>query len=662
MSAPKGFQDKVSLIWSVADILRGDFKPHEYGQTILPFVVLRRLECALEKTKDKVITKSKSLQGKINDLETILNKESGHNFYNTSPLSLTKILQDPDKIASNLNSYIRAFSRSASEVLDKYGFPEKIKKLEEQGLLYQIVGKFADLDLSEETVSNEAMGYVFEELLRKFSEMSNETAGEHYTPREVIRLMVNLLFIEDSKALAGQKPIRSIYDPACGTGGMLSIAEEYLHDLNPNIKLNVFGQELNPETWAIARSDLMIKGQDPTRITLGNSLNNEDGHAGKQFDYCISNPPYGVDWKKFQEPIEKEHKTKGFAGRYGAGLPRVSDGSFLFIQHMISKMKPVADMPATKEKIEGGSRIAIILSGSPLFSGQAGSGESEIRKWIIENDLLEGIVAMPDQMFYNTGIGTYIWIISNRKDKNSQGEVRLIDARELGTKMRKSLGDKRKELTQQSISEITVLYSNASKRLNDPRVKIMKNEDFGYARFIIERPLRMIWKVSSEIISQAPASIRSELQKLENQSYQELSQVEAALKNLALDDKQKKAALKAISTTDPSAEITLNKKNAIVPDPDLRDAENVPLPHGYLELKFDKRHEVLLELASKHLREEISQFTPDAWIDFSKTKIGYEIPFIRQFFKPIPPRSVDEVRAEVLQIEAAIKLLLEELK
>ena len=340
MSQPKGLQDKVSLIWSVADILRGDFKPHEYGQTILPFVVLRRLECALEKTKDKVISKSKSLEGKINDLETILNKESGHNFYNTSPLSLTKILQDPNKVASNLNSYIRAFSPSASEVLDKYGFPEKIKKLEEQGLLYQIIGKFADLDLSEETVSNEAMGYVFEELLRKFSEMSNETAGEHYTPREVIRLMVNLLFIEDSKALAGQKPIRSIYDPACGTGGMLSIAEDYLHDLNPNIKLNVFGQELNPETWAIARSDLMIKGQDPTRITLGNSLNNEDGHTGKQFDYCISNPPYGVDWKKYQEPIEKEHTTKGFDGRYGAGLPRVSDGSFLFIQHMISKMKP----------------------------------------------------------------------------------------------------------------------------------------------------------------------------------------------------------------------------------------------------------------------------------------------------------------------------------
>jgi type I restriction enzyme M protein len=662
MSQPKGFQDKVSLIWSVADILRGDFKPHEYGQTILPFVVLRRLECALEKTKDKVIAKSKSLEGKINDLETILNKESGHNFYNTSPLSLTKILQDPDKVASNLNSYIRAFSPSASEVLDKYGFPDKIKKLEEQGLLYQIIGKFADLDLSEETVSNEAMGYVFEELLRKFSEMSNETAGEHYTPREVIRLMVNLLFIEDSKALAGQKPIRSIYDPACGTGGMLSIAEEYLHDLNPNIKLNVFGQELNPETWAIARSDLMIKGQDPTRITLGNSLNNEDGHAGKQFDYCISNPPYGVDWKKYQEPIEKEHQTKGFDGRYGAGLPRVSDGSFLFIQHMISKMKPVSDNLETEDIMEGGSRIAIILSGSPLFSGQAGSGESEIRKWIIENDLLEGIVAMPDQMFYNTGIGTYIWIISNRKDKKSQGEVRLIDARESGTKMRKSLGDKRKELTEQSIAEITELYSQANNLQNDRRVKILKNEEFGYARFVIERPLRRIWKVSTEAIIGSPASIRSELQKLEGQTFTELGQAEIALLTLELDGKQRKLALKAIATTDPTAAVALNKKKEMVSDSDLRDAENVQLPAGYLDVDSNAQQEILRNLASKQLTEEIKPFASDAWIDLSKTKIGYEIPFIRQFFKPIPPRPVDEVRDEVLKIEAGIKILLEELK
>lgn len=662
MSQPKGFQDKVSLIWSVADILRGDFKPHEYGQTILPFVVLRRLECALEKTKEKVITKSKSLEGKINDLETILNKESGHNFYNTSPLSLTKILQDPDKVASNLNSYIRAFSPSASEVLDKYGFPDKIKKLEEQGLLYQIIGKFADLDLSEETVSNEAMGYVFEELLRKFSEMSNETAGEHYTPREVIRLMVNLLFIEDSKALAGQKPIRSIYDPACGTGGMLSIAEEYLHDLNPNIKLNVFGQELNPETWAIARSDLMIKGQDPTRITLGNSLNNEDGHVGKQFDYCISNPPYGVDWKKYQEPIEKEHKTKGFDGRYGAGLPRVSDGSFLFIQHMISKMKPVASEPETKEIIEGGSRIAIILSGSPLFSGQAGSGESEIRRWIIENDLLEGIVAMPDQMFYNTGIGTYIWIITNRKDKNSQGQVRLVDARELGTKMRKSLGDKRKELTSEAIELITNLYSDGTLDSGDKRVKIMKNEEFGFARLTIERPLRKIWRVDEENLPSVSAQIEPKLDKLVNRTFLSESEVEREILKAGFVGKEVKSIMKAMAVTDSSGEPVRGKKSSFEPDPELRDYESIALPPGFLKMNLLDRGEVIEKLAEDHLRNEVHPDASDAWIDHGKTKIGYEIPFTRQFYTYQPPRPVDEIRAEIESLELEIQLLMKELK
>lgn len=662
MSQPKGFQDKISLIWSVADILRGDFKPHEYGQTILPFVVLRRLECALEKSKEKVITKSKSLEGKINDLETILNKESGHNFYNTSPLSLAKILQDPDRVASNLNSYIRAFSPSASEVLDKYGFPEKIKKLDEQGLLYQIIGKFADLDLSEETVSNEAMGYVFEELLRKFSEMSNETAGEHYTPREVIRLMVNLLFIEDSKALAGQKPIRSIYDPACGTGGMLSIAEEYLHDLNPNIKLNVFGQELNPETWAIARSDLMIKGQDPTRITLGNSLNNEDGHSGKQFDYCISNPPYGVDWKKYQEPIEKEHRTKGFDGRYGAGLPRVSDGSFLFIQHMISKMKPVAGNLETKDVTEGGSRLAIILSGSPLFSGQAGSGESEIRRWIIENDWLEGIVAMPDQMFYNTGIGTYIWIVSNRKDQKSKGLVRLIDARDFGTKMRKSLGDKRKELTSEAISVITNLYSDALVDSSDKHVKIMKNEDFGYARLTIEQPLRRVWRVDEEVLATAPSALRVDLTKLLGSSFETVSIAEEALAHIGFEGKDLKAALKAIARTDPKAEPIKGKKYKFEPDPDLRDSENISLPPGFIQLQEVDQISGIQNLSEKHLSEEIHSYIPDAWIDHSKTKIGYEIPFTRQFYTYSPPRPVAEIRSEIESLEQQIQSLMRELK
>ena len=660
MSQPKGFQDKVSLIWSVADILRGDFKPHEYGQTILPFVVLRRLECALEKTKDKVIAKSKSLEGKINDLETILNKESGHNFYNTSPLSLTKILQDPDKVASNLNSYIRAFSPSASEVLDKYGFPDKIKKLEEQGLLYQIIGKFADLDLSEETVSNEAMGYVFEELLRKFSEMSNETAGEHYTPREVIRLMVNLLFIEDSKALAGLKPIRSIYDPACGTGGMLSIAEEYLHDLNPKITLNVFGQELNPETWAIARSDLMIKGQDPTRIALGNSLTFEDGHANKVFDYCISNPPYGVDWKKYAEPIQSEHDKKGFDGRYGAGLPRVSDGSFLFIQHMISKMKPVNEK--NKGESEGGSRIAIILSGSPLFSGQAASGESEIRRWIIENDWLEGIVAMPDEMFYNTGIGTYVWIITNRKSDESKGFVKLVDARSLGTKMRRGLGDKRNELTGEDISKITRLYGEVNSKSKDKLVRVLRNDALGVAKITIEQPLRLTWVINQFTKQRAPGPLKSHVLEITDNQFSTELELQKALFKHEFTPKEVKLLTKTFAVADENAPVVKSKTGEVEPDSNLRDFENIPLPEGYIQLSEKEKDDAVLAASEVYLKNEIHPYIPDAWIDHSKTKIGYEIPFIKKFYVYQPPKPIGEIRAEIISLEDTIAQIMKELK
>jgi type I restriction enzyme M protein len=443
---------------------------------------------------------------------------------------------------------------------------------------------------------------------------------------------------------------------------MLSIAEEYLHDLNPNIQLNVFGQELNPETWAISRSDLMIKGQDPKRITLGNSLNNEDGHAGKQFDYCISNPPYGVDWKKYQEPIQKEHDTKGFNGRYGAGLPRVSDGSFLFIQHMISKMKPVADNPDTPDIIEGGSRIAIILSGSPLFSGQAGSGESEIRKWIIENDWLEGIVAMPDQMFYNTGIGTYVWIINNRKDKKSKGLVRLVDARDLGTKMRKSLGDKRKELTSDAISEITSLYSEAFGKSADKRVKIMKNEEFGFARLTIERPLRRVWRVDEEILLAAPAALRVHLEKLNGKKFPDQKSAESAIAKIGLEGKEAKDALKAIATTDPSAEPVSGKKQALEPDTDLRDNENISLPDNFIKMNEEEQKLAIEKLAEAHLVKEIHPYVPDAWVDHSKTKIGYEIPFTRQFYVYRPPRPVAEIRGEIESLEQQIQNLMKELK
>ena len=658
MSQPKGFQDKVSLIWAIADILRGDFKPHEYGQTILPFVVLRRLECALEETKSQVIKKAHSLEGKIQDPDTILNKESGHSFYNISPLNLAKILQDPNNVATNLNSYIHAFSPSASEVIEKFGFAAKITKLDEKGLLYKIVGKFADLDLSVKSVPNGTMGYIYEELLRRFSEMSNETAGEHYTPREVIRLMVNLLFIEDKAALTGQKPIRSIYDPACGTGGMLSVAEEYLYNLNPNIKLNVFGQELNDETWAMARSDLMIKGQDPKRITYGNSLTEQDGHDGVLFDYCISNPPYGDDWKKYETSVRKEHAEKGFNGRYGAGLPKVSDGSFLFVQHMISKMKPAKTSPDGATLLEGGSRVAIILSGSPMFSGQAESGESEIRRWILENDWLEGIVAMPDQMFYNTEIGTYIWILSNHKNPSSKGKVRLIDGRSLGVKMRRALGDKRKELNDGAIDEITRLYTEANENLEDPRVKVIKAEDFGFARITIERPLRCIWKLKEECLESIEKNLVSQVSPIVDYFFESSDDATTALRKLGLKPKEIKEILNIMVIMDQSADIQRNGKGAIIADPELRDFDNIPLPSGFMKMKNDDQNSILRKLAEEFLKFEIHPHYPDAWIDHGRTKIGYEIPFTRHFYTFSPPRPTVEVREEIEALEAEIQSLM----
>ena len=649
MTAPKGFQDKISFVWAVADLLRGDFKPHEYGQVILPFVVLRRLECALEKNKDAVIERHKKLGG-IKDPESILISISGHNFYNVSQLNLTKILSDPNKVASNLNSYIHAYSPSALEVLDKYGFEEKIKKLESADLLYQIVAKFADLDLSEESVSNEAMGYIFEELLRRFSEMSNETAGEHYTPREVIRLMVNLLFIEDSKSLSGDKPIRSIYDPACGTGGMLSIAEEHLHEMNPNIVLNVFGQELNDETWAIARADLMIKGQDPKRITRGNSLTDEDGHAGTLFDYCISNPPYGVDWKKYEKQIRDEAEKLGFSGRYGAGLPRVSDGSFLFIQHMISKMKPY-DL----KKNEGGSRVAIILSGSPLYSGQAGQGESEIRNWLLENDLIEAIIAMPDHMFYNTGIGTYIWIISNKKNSKSKGVVRLVDARNFATKLRKSLGDKTKELNEDAIDAITELYSSALNIVNDPRIKVMKNEEFGFARLTVEQPLRCVWVLDPLVLSDFSNEIRNRIKHLEGSKFSEADSLITELSKCGLEKALIKKIIKIAAKTDPNAKVLFDSRGNPQGDPDLKDFENIPLPEGYFQLNEEQRTRIINQNAEQYLQTEIIPHAKDAWIDYSKTRIGFEIPFTKYFYIYNPPRPVSEIRAEVLKLEKLVQ-------
>ena len=685
--AASGFEDKVSFIWAVADELRGDFKAHEYGQVILPFLVLRRLECALESTKAEVIAKADALTGRVDNVDPILQMTSGFKFYNTSPLDLTKLLNDPGNVAANLRTYIAGYSPGAIEVLERYGFDDKITRLDNAGLLYRIVAKFADLDLSAQTVSNDAMGYIFEELLRRFSEMSNETAGEHFTPREVIRLMVNILFSEDDKALTGVKPIRTIYDPACGTGGMLTGAQEHMKQINPNAVLEVYGQELNPETWAICRSDLMIKGQDPDRIVFGNSLTDTDGDPGATFDYRLANPPFGVDWKKYAAPIQAEHAQKGFEGRYGPGLPRVSDGSLLFLLHMVSKMKTVADDPATTDIIEGGTRLAIVFSGSPLFSGAAGGSESEIRRWIIENDWLEGIVALPDQLFYNTGISTYFWILTNRKTPDRAGKIALVDARECFAKMRKSLGDKRKYLTQDDIDEITQLYADAIELADtntDKRVKVFDREVFGFQRVTVEQPLRRIWQITDETLdrlAESKAWAKWETTQIEpggqfhgeTTSAENVRQVfqpggpwataQAITKALSpatqngVPPAVLKELVKLAATPDIDAPV-ITKKGQPEPDPDLRDQENIPLPEGWLSLTDAARQEALAAQAEQYLANEIRPYLPEAWIDHSKTKIGYEIPFTRHFYQYVPPRPVAEIDAELAEVEKQIQELL----
>jgi type I restriction enzyme M protein len=503
-----------SFIWSVADLLRGDYKQSEYARVILPFTVLRRLDCVLEPAKAAVLAElEKRSKAGVNP-EPFLLRKSGQLFYNTSPLDLKKLMGDQDHIGENLRKYMQAFSPAVRDIFERFDFHIQIDRLAKSGLLYLVTEKFANIELHPEVVSNARMGAVFEELIRKFAELSNETAGEHFTPREVIRLMVNLLFIEDDEALTRPGVVRSLYDPTAGTGGMLSVAGEHLAEINPDARLVMYGQELNPESYAICKADMLIKGQDIANIIFGNTLSN-DGLPGKHFDYALSNPPFGVEWKKIEKEIRKEAEEHGFNGRFGPGLPRVSDGSLLFLLHLISKMRPAKD---------GGSRFGIVLNGSPLFTGGAGSGESEIRRYVLENDLLEAIIGLPTDMFYNTGISTYVWMVSNRKPAARKGKVQLIDASAFWQKMRKSLGSKRKELSPDHIEDITQLFGKCRevKRDGVPISRIFKNEEFGYRTITVERPQR------------------------------------DAKGNVVLETKGK-------------------RKGQPVPDADLRDTENVPL-------------------------------------------------------------------------------------
>ena len=652
-SARADFGEHIGFIWSIAELLRGDYKQSEYGKVVLPFTILRRLDCVLVPTKDAVQAQLENLPENIDDTmrETMLNMASGNNFHNTSPFTFERLLDDPDNIAANLNNMINGFSFDARDIfIDRFNLPEQVVRLDRDNLLYLIVSRFAQADLHPDRVSNLQMGYIFEELIRRFSEQSNETAGEHFTPREVIRLMVNLLFLEDEAALTQRGIIRKLYDPACGTGGMLSIAEDYLRELNPEASLIVYGQELNDESYATCKSDMMIKGQDAKNIHPGNSFT-EDGLPDEQFDYMLSNPPFGVDWKKVASEIKDEANHLGYRGRFGAGLPRVSDGSLLFVQHMISKFNQNGDL----------SRLAVVLNGSPLFTGSAGSGESEIRRWIIENDYLEAIIALPTDMFYNTGIATYIWIITNQKTPQRKGKVQLINATDFHVAMIQSLGSKRKQISDQQIAEITQLFGDFED-VND-RVKIFDNVDFGYQRITIERPLKRNFQVCEDRI-EILKSARS-FARLPQEQQQRILAVLGTLEGdckyknrdefiriltdaftgaqVKITTAQLKLIYQSLSEYDETADVCTNSKGEPEPDPDLRDYENVPL-----------REDI-----DAYFAREVQPHVPDAWIDYSKTKVGYEIPFNRYFYVFKPPRPLDEIGTDLIGVTDGIVEMIE---
>ena len=661
------FKENANFIWSIADLLRGDYKQSEYGRVILPLTVLRRLDCVLEPTKQAVLAYLPQTKGLSPEaVETVLKKKAKLSFYNKSKFDFQKLVADPNDIAANLRNTISGFSKNARDILDHFNFEDHIERLDKSNLLFLIIKRFAEVDLHPDKIPNIEMGYIFEELIRKFADLSNETAGEHFTPREVIRLMVNILFLNDKDVLTKKGIVKTLYDPACGTGGMLSVAEEYLRELNPEASLRVFGQELNPESYAICNSDMLIKGQNTDHIKFGNSFT-QDGLRDERFDYMLSNPPFGVEWKKIEDEILKEHEQLGFAGRFGAGLPRISDGSFLFLQHMISKMRPE----------NGGARLGIVFNGSPLFSGGAGSGESEIRKWIIERDMLEAIIALPDQLFYNTGISTYIWIVTNRKEKERKGNIQLINATGFFKKMSRSLGNKRNEIGEDHIAEITKIYGAFK---GGEYCKIFKNEYFGYTRVTVERPLKLSFQASSERIARLDQETGfinlTKSKKKGKEGLKEIEEGEKLQKKLkeivtCLDPKkihknrekfveliEKKiseagiklkapimaAVINALSERDETADICLDKDGKPESDSELRDCENVPL----------------MEDIEKYFKREVLPHVPDAWMDRAKDKVGYEINFTKEFYKYKSLRSLEGIRKDILSLEKETEGLLGE--
>ena len=692
-----------NFIWSICNLLRGPYKRNEYRKVILALTVLRRFDCLLAPTKAQVLAEHPKIKAKPESVvRSILEKITERPFYNLSKLDLPLLLDDPNQLAPNLNAYINGFSKNVREIMERFAFDQQIVRMAEKNLLYEVVKKFAAVDLSPEEVDNIQMGYVFEELIRIGAEQSNEEAGEHFTPREVIRLMVNLL-LDPEKDLSKSHVVKTIYDPACGTGGMLSVAEKHIRDLNAEAAPLLFGQDWNDESWAVCKADMLIKGEDADNIVLGDTFTGDgfDRNAeGKKytFDYMLANPPFGVEWKQQQRYIQREVETFGYEGRFGAGLPRINDGSLLFLQHMLAKRRAPKD---------GGSRIGIVFNGSPLFTGDAGSGESDIRQWIIENDWLEAVVALPDQLFYNTGISTYIWMLTNRKEPRRKGKVQLIDARRFFVKMPKSLGNKRNKLGDprdrssepDQIGTITRIFGNfedgearsfkkedriTKQLVEKTRVvsKVFDNADFGFHKITVERPLRLNYQATAERIARVDTErgfvklatsnkknerarlaeiaegeqrqdvIRKLLQKFAAQHgdtlYKDrkafltkLREVDLAA-SVRLTTSELGIVLSALGERDESAEICRDRRDNPEPDPELRDTESVPLKES-IQVYFGR---------------EVLPHVPDAWIDESKTKVGYEIALNRHFYQYEPPRPLEVIEADIKTLEREILDLL----
>jgi len=710
-----------SHIWEIANRLRGPYRPPQYRLVMLPMVVLRRLDCVLEPTKDAVLKAHEKYvaqnmpEGAMDRLlGKAANPDRKHPLYNTSPYTFERLLGDAENIAPNLVSYINGFSPTARTIFERFKFSDQIEKLDASNRLFTIVKAMADVDLHPDRIDNLQMGYLFEHLVMRFNEQANEEAGDHFTPREVIRLMANLIYTGEQDVY---RPgiFRTIYDPTCGTGGMLSESEKFILDQNGEAHLALYGQEYNDESWAICCSDMLIKDEDTSSIVLGDTLGDgktSDGFEGKQFHYLLANPPFGVEWKDQKTVVEKEHNTHGFSGRFGAGLPAINDGSLLFLQHMMSKMHPYKE----GDEDAVGSKIAIVFNGSPLFSGDAGSGPSNIRRWIIENDRLDAIVALPDQLFYNTGIFTYVWLVTNRKPPERRGKVQLIDGTRFFQRMKKSLNNKRNEITEDQIRALTRLYGNfrdgetAQVRIDgetETRIvsRIFENREFGFLKVTVERPLRMNFEATADRIARLDdqsafanlatskkrkdeeaaereieegrrqqAAIRSMLATLDpDRRYMDRDTFDTDLINAAdragvkLATPVKKAIWAALGERDPEAEICRDGRGRPEADSELRDTENIPLPEGTalpLPIEFgpDKPNDRLVEefrdVIDAYMAREVLPHVPDAWVDYDKTKVGYEIPINRHFYVYKPPRPLDEIEADINALEGEIAGLL----